>query len=304
MHGLVPSFSMLKAFDAFGKYGGVRKAALALGVDHAMVSRHLAALEAYVGTALVERKGNTRVLTADGVEYHRRVSAAFQEIANATLVLRKRDERQLLIWCSPGLAYHWLASRLAAFRERGISIELRPMDYQPDFSTNEADGDIRYVRNPSQERAHPDTKFVDIARPPVFPVASPVYAESVKARIGDATAFLDLRLLHEENDLEWRAWFATQGVEIPPSTLPGPRMWHAHVMLEAARAGEGVALANPFLVSQYLANGQLVRLSARETPLEEVSLGSYQFTTRVDRWNSPPVARFRNWLLEQAATSN
>jgi DNA-binding transcriptional LysR family regulator len=48
---------MLKAFDAFGKTGGVRKAAGMLGLNHAAVSRQLAALEAYVGAALIDREG-------------------------------------------------------------------------------------------------------------------------------------------------------------------------------------------------------------------------------------------------------
>ena len=110
---------MLRAFDAFGRAGGIRKAAQMLEVDHAVVSRHLSALEAFVGTALVDRSAGMRGLTSDGAEYHRRISAAFQDIANATLMLRKRHDQQLLVWCSPGFAYHWLSPRLSIFAAQG-----------------------------------------------------------------------------------------------------------------------------------------------------------------------------------------
>src|SRR5687767_5223001 len=125
-----PTLAMLKAFDAFGKTGGVRKAAGMLGLNHAAVSRQLAALEAYVGTALIDRDGGGHQLTEQGREFHRRISDALQEISNATRALRKRDDRQVLLWCSPGLAYHWLGPRLPALAKTrdGLALEIRPMD--------------------------------------------------------------------------------------------------------------------------------------------------------------------------------
>jgi hypothetical protein len=54
-----------------------------------------------------------------------------------------------------------------------------------------------------------------------------------------------MRLLHEESDLEWRLWFSSQGLKVALSPLAGPRLWHAHVALEAAKRDQGIALANP-----------------------------------------------------------
>jgi len=48
----IPPFASLKAFESVGRAGGVRKAALELGIDHAVVSRHLRALEAWLGQPL------------------------------------------------------------------------------------------------------------------------------------------------------------------------------------------------------------------------------------------------------------
>lgn len=276
-----------------------------LEVDHAVVSRHLSALEAFVGTALIDRSAGTRSLTSDGAEYHRRVSAAFQEISNATLMLRKRHDQQLLIWCSPGFAYHWLSPRLSAFADQddNLAVELRPMDYGPDFAINEADGDIRYVRHNAAASVPADCRWIELATPPVYPVASPTFADSISGRLREARDLLSMRLLHEEGDMEWRSWFESQGITLPPSTIAGPRFWHAHVMLDAAKSGQGIALANDFLTRNDLLSGQLVALKPTETAFGPASIGSYHFTARSDRWHNGTLARFRNWLTKEAGRS-
>lgn len=298
----VPSLAMLRAFDAFGRAGGIRKAAQMLKVDHAVVSRHLSALEAFVGTALIDRSAGMHALTSDGAEYHRRISAAFQDISNATLMLRKRHDKQLLIWCSPGFAYHWLSPRLATFADRNdnLAFELRPMDYGPDFAINEADGDIRYVRHSAAATLPASCRSVELATPPVYPVASPTYADSISGRLRDARDLLGLRLLHEEGDAEWRLWFENQGISLPNSTIAGPRFWHAHVMLDAAKSGQGVALANDFLARADLLSGQLVILRPSDVAFAPTSIGSYHFIARSDRWQNAMLARFRNWLVREA----
>ncbi|MBK6491325.1 MAG: LysR family transcriptional regulator [Sphingomonadales bacterium] len=45
----------LRAFEAVGRLGGVRRAAKELSIDHAVVSRHVRSLEAWVGIPLVVR---------------------------------------------------------------------------------------------------------------------------------------------------------------------------------------------------------------------------------------------------------
>ena len=298
----VPSLAMLRAFEAFGRAGGTRKAAQLLELHHAVVSRHLSALESFVGTALIDRSTGTHSLTADGAEYHRRISAALQEISNATLMLRKRNDQQLLVWCSPGLAYHWLSRRLSNFSlaHPDISLELRPMDYAPDMSINEADADIRYVRHDADATPSLACRWVELAAPPIYPVASPSFAADIAARLRSADDLLTMPLLHEESDLEWRLWLESQGVKPPASTIAGPRLWHAHVLLDAATSGQGIALTNDFLAHTERLNGRLVALQATQTPFKPVLLGSYRFAARADRWHSNALAIFRNWLTKAA----
>ncbi|RYY09097.1 MAG: LysR family transcriptional regulator, partial [Alphaproteobacteria bacterium] len=66
----VPSLTALRAFEAIGSTGGLRRAARYLRVDHAVVSRHLRSLEVAVGVALVDRNQAGGRLTPAGQHYH------------------------------------------------------------------------------------------------------------------------------------------------------------------------------------------------------------------------------------------
>lgn len=296
----LPAFATLRAFEAVGTLRGIRRAAQSLGLDHAVVSRHIRSLEEWAGVRLVERVRGSISLTEHGVRFHSRISAALLEIAQAAAELAGRaQEQRLHIWSVPGFASQWLARHLASFQAANpsIEIELHPTDYSPDLTRYEADIDIRYMAGSKTFSAaivRGGVRRFELARPRVYAVASPDCA----ARLGpitSASAFLDAPLIHEENDSQWRAWLAAHGVAVA-GTIKGPRVWHADVALEAARRGQGIALANPFLLGDDLAAGRLVDLLAPAGPACAVTLGVYVFAARADSWHSPGVAAFRRWI--------
>jgi LysR family transcriptional regulator, glycine cleavage system transcriptional activator len=294
----MPPFAALRAFEAFGRCGGVRRAAQALGLDHAVVSRHLRALEAWTGAKLIDRRPGVQQLTEDGERYYLRLRGAMAEIVDATSeIMRREDERRLSIWCIPGFASEWLTGKLWEFQRRNpdLDIEFHPTDSPPDFSRYEADVDIRYTMDSAAPLAE-GVRRLEIARPPVFAVASPECLASLPP-IDTAADLLSAPLLHEENFEYWRAWFGLNGVEVSEA-LKGPRLWHAHLTVEAARRGQGVALANAFLLRDDLASGRLVNVMGARTP--PVVLGGYTFAGRIDRWQMPAISRLRRWLEREA----
>ncbi|HXW26702.1 MAG TPA: LysR substrate-binding domain-containing protein, partial [Xanthobacteraceae bacterium] len=84
----------------------------------------------------------------------------------------------------------------------------------------------------------------------------------------------------------------------PPERLSGPRLWHAPLAIEAAARGQGIAIANELIVREELAAGALV-----EVMRTDVKLQPYVFAARADRWNQPPIARFRAWLMARLRSS-
>src|SRR5690606_36457573 len=143
--------------------------------------------------------------------------------------------------------------------------------YAPDMTSNEADADIRYVRHNMDAAPLKDCRWVELAAPPIYAVASPTFAASTTEGLRSAHDLLTMRLLHEESDLEWRLWFQNQNIELPDNPIAGPRLWHAHVLLDAAMNGRGVALTNDFLARNERLVGKLVALHANETPFRPVT---------------------------------
>jgi LysR family transcriptional regulator, glycine cleavage system transcriptional activator len=298
----LPPFTALRAFEAVGRLDGIRRAAQSLGLNHAVVSRQVRALEEWAGARLIERFQGGTMLTEQGAQFHLRIAAAFDEITKASTALaRSGEQRGLSIWCIPGFACQWLTTRLSGFNRvyPDIEIELHPTDEAPDFSRFEADIDIRYVfgQKPTAGPGVCDgVRRFEIARPEVIPVASPAVAAQLQP-ITKPADLLRAPLLHEEDHLQWEAWFASHGVSIA-SALRGPRLWHAHLTVEAARQNQGVALANRFLLGNDLATGRLVQVVPKTADIASVSLGAYVFSAKADRWQSKTIVCFRNWLKQ------
>jgi DNA-binding transcriptional LysR family regulator len=299
---VLPPFAALRALDAVARLGGVRRAALALNLDHAVVSRHLRSIEAWTGRTLIDRsrKGGA-LLTEEGMRYHRRIALAIDGIAEATLDLMKStDQHSLHIWCMPAFAVQWLIARFDAFETANpkLAIELRPTNTVPDVSKHQADVDIRFVQAYGPPlKFPPGVRTLEIARPLTILVASPSYVERMTP-IDTAADVLKHHLVHRETFDTWKAWFVSQGMDgdIDLSGT-GPRLNHGHLMLDAARRGRGISLANELVAKDDIAAGRLVEIKGRQ-PFKEVVLGAYCFIAKTDRWDDLPIRKLRNWLIE------
>ena len=296
----LPPFASLRAFEAVGRLGGIRKAASELRVDHSVVSRHVRALETWLGIPLFHRNGATPQLNTQGQRYHHAISAAMVSMAQATREISPRNGRDhLLIWCVPGFATRWLGPNLDHFAQMhpDIEIELRPTDFSANFDHDDADGDIRFVRDISAITPPVGVSWTEVARPPVFPVASPQWCRSNPV-FCSARDFISQRLLHEENDEEWRGWMLSHGIT-GYVKLWGPRLWHAHMTLDAARRSQGMALTNPFLVANDIGEGLLQFVNPTDKHLA-AEIGAYVFSCREISNDRPAVRKFRSWITARA----
>ncbi|WP_333822613.1 LysR substrate-binding domain-containing protein [Pinisolibacter sp.] len=290
--GRMPPLTMVRAFEAVGRTASMRRAAVDLGVCHTVVSRHVRNLEGWLGARLVESGPRGVVLTDEGRAFHRAAAAAFDLIAEATRELKPARTRGLLrVWCVPGLAARWLAPRLADLQAAlpEVEIVLKATTERPDFAHHEADAEIRYAAGPDAAG-----RSVLLERSRLFPVASPAWVSTHEpiVRLADLE---HQRLIHEESRDQWRRWFEATGHR-PRGDLAGPRLWYASSALDAAVAGQGVALATRLQAADDIVAGRLVELL--ET---EVDLGGYWFVAPEARWNDPLLARFRTWLARSVA---
>jgi LysR family transcriptional regulator, glycine cleavage system transcriptional activator len=300
----IPPLASLRAFEAVGRLGGIRRAATSLGLDHSVVSRHLRQLEDWVGAALLQRTAGQVTLTEFGARYHGRISAALAELALATSEISNRHEtKKVLVWCVPGFAAQWIADRIARFEAQmpDCAIEVRPTDVGANLLAHEADVDIRFYLDdwppaPGGRGLH----YVELARPSIMIVASPSLAEELKdIALAD---LVDAPLIHEEHDHQWRSWLSLNNVKDLPAELPGPLLWHAHLAIAAARNGRGLALVSTYLVEADLRAGTLVELKVPEA--RQVVIGAYAYVTRADRWSADGIIEFRRFLQSEVSRFN
>jgi LysR family glycine cleavage system transcriptional activator len=284
----LPSLSALKAFEAVGRTRSVRAAGEELAVSPTVISRHLHNLQGDLGIDLVEPFGRGLRLTETGEAFHSQLTQAFYLLRQAVHNVRPTQRESLHIWCVPGIANRCLLPRLPELRGslKTLEIILQPTLSRPDFTRAEADAEIVYLSQP-EERSSLRAEL--LARPQVLAVANPSHRARYSSIAGPLD-LLELPLLHEESTQQWEQYLRHLGVlELPP--LRGPRLWHAHLAIEAARLGQGVALANRLLVEEDLAAGRLVEVFP-----SDIRLGGYYLIAPQGHWREPSMLALRGWL--------
>jgi DNA-binding transcriptional LysR family regulator len=270
----------------------MRQAADAMAVTHSVVSRHIRNLELWLGVDLFTGNRRATVLTPEGRRYFIAVSEGLDRIASATENIRPLTPWQNLnIWCVPGLASRWLVPKLDEVRELipDVEITIRPTLDVPDLAKGEVDLLITY--DPVNAEGWWQTELMS---PRVIAVASPDFFEHFPG-IKTPRDLLQVPLLHELSVDYWRQWLDRNGVSIV-TALKGPRLWYLNNVLDAAKNGQGVALAPEIVVRDDIRAGHL-----REIKAETVRIGTYNLYTRKEKVISRSLAKFREWVVKEFA---
>ena len=194
----------------------------------------------------------------------------------------------MIVAVARSFATRCLARRIGGFVAKHPWIEVR-LDGQRHLAdlSNDVDCAIR-VGNGDWPGLHVESLGSD----PIVPVA----CHSVAHRIGlepSSEALSGETLLHfVERDL-WSLWCNGNNLHVPLSTR-NVYFSETVMMLEAAEAGQGIAVARRSLVESAIQNGDLVALYANS-----VADGvGYYFCCSPDALNGRKVAAFRQWLFE------
>ena len=287
----------LRAFAAVYHSGGVRPAARALQVTHSSVSRHLHALEAWIGLPLLQSRAGARALsfTAQGEALGRAALASLSDLEGAIDQLREsRRANAVTISTTPSLAARWVLPRLADFERHHPRIELSVVGDQnlADPSAQGADLAIRMGQGP-----WPALACDPLMDDGLYPVVSPAYW----AAQGKPRSLTGLRLLHDRDpNASWQRWRQVYG----PKSLdirPGPRFASSDLVLRAAAQGLGVALARGRLAADDVAAGTLLRpLGKRQVVLAD----AYWIVRPETAAPRQVVATVIDWLSAQAMTEH
>jgi LysR family glycine cleavage system transcriptional activator len=294
----LPPLNALRAFEAAARHLSFIKAADELAVTPGAVSQQIKGLEDQIGCQLFRRLPRGVLLTDQGQRYSRRLTELFDQLMDATNDLRRETgPGTLTVSAMPSFAARWLIPRLGAFYQAVPSIVLRVLAESgiTDFAKDDTDLAIRYGPGRySGQRS--DLLFEE----DIFPVCSPSLLQGPHPLLGLA----DLRhhtLLHDEpypglHVLNWSTWLAQRGVH-DIDTRQGPRFTFTHMSIQAAAAGQGVALATSVFIGDDLETGRLVR------PFPDMVHGEYSYWLVCPEGNAerPKIATFRGWLMDEVA---
>ncbi|MDV2116660.1 LysR substrate-binding domain-containing protein [Alcaligenes faecalis] len=246
----LPPLNALRAFEVSGRRLSFRAAADELGVTQGAVAQQVRALEVHLGLALFQRHPRGLQLTLAGVTYLAEVTRAFDTLADATGRLLARPDT-VTISVTPTVAAKLLIPRLGDLQAALPDVELRTVATEAlsDFERDQVDIAVRLTRPPFSADLEAQLLF----RQDLVAVASP-------RLVGNMTLPLSIEqlrvlpLLHDAHD-HWATFLKTS------SKLPGVVFNQTTLALDAAIAGQGVALACKAFAATDLATGRLVQVA-------------------------------------------
>lgn len=285
-------------FEAAGRLGSFTDAAAELGIGQPAVSHQISQLERDLGLVLFQRRHRGVKLTREGRALLQAVEEGLGRIAEAVAALSHRGQRAHLdIGTDYGFAGLWLLPRLGGFRARHPGTEVRVVSTQAGYGQENDALDLEIGFGGAEWGADAVTLFPE----EVVAVCSPALLPG--GRTPDRPeALFGMTLLHLEDDevtagrwFTWAQWLEAVGLALPPET-PGLSFNTFPLTVQAAQAGQGVALGWRPLVDALLASGQLIQA----LPLTARSERGYKLRVRGAARSRPEVADFLAWLDAEA----
>ncbi|KVH48298.1 transcriptional regulator GcvA [Burkholderia diffusa] len=287
-----PPLNALRAFEAAARHLNFRLAADELGVTQGAVAQQVRHLEDVVEIQLFRRLPRGLALTREGLEYFSSVQRALQIIADATDALGQRP-MVLTVSTTPSFASKWLIPRLSDFGRLHPDIEVRVIadERLASFRADGVDIAIRLGKPP-----FPAGLVAQLLFPlDIFAVASPTLLDSARP-IRTPVDLSKHALLHDAHDL-WPEFIEKLGGKGQTDPTKGPRFSQSLLAIDAAIAGQGIALTSEPLVERDIAEGRLRRVFDFSFPM---SLGFYVVFPQASA-HSESLEAMRRWLFAQYA---
>jgi LysR family transcriptional regulator, glycine cleavage system transcriptional activator len=256
MRRSLPPLAALRAFEAAGRRLSFRAAADELGVTATAISHQIRLLEQILGLRLFHRETRRVRLTVEGTVLLPVLRDGFDAFARAIEEIRGRHAAGVLTLSAPtAFVAKWLVPRLADFRAAHPDCDLRlhASDSLFDFARDGVDVAVRYGPGP-----YPGLDAHRLVVDRVAPACSPRLAIRSKSDLARHP------LLHFEwPDLTdetptWPAWLRKAGITDIDGGA-GIRFSDEGHVIQAAIAGQGIALVSVVLTADDLASGTLIQ---------------------------------------------
>jgi DNA-binding transcriptional LysR family regulator len=295
----LPPLDLLRTFVAVGRRMSITLAAQDLCIVQSAVSRQIQALETALGCRLFVRAYRSIEFTPEGRHLFRTADPMLEQLGSVIGTLRPPAERPCItITATIGVTALWLLPRLGAFQRGAPDIDVRvaATNRVMDLERDGMDLALRYC--PDAAAPHGAVRlFSEI----LVPVAHP----SLGVTAIEEPARLRRHVLIDYDDpsrpwLQWKHWL--RGAGHKSGTAGNGRLLFNQYdqVVQAALAGQGVALGRLALVASLLAEGRL----AVATRLPPVTTDHGYWLLERPGASSRALSAVRDWILAEAAATN
>jgi len=249
-----PPLNTLRGFEAAARLGSFHKAAEELHLTQSAISQQIRSLETFLEQPLFFRSGRSVSLTDAGHDLYSTTQSMLLQLSVGIRRLEQyRKPNQLVVNTTPAFARHWLLPRLGDFHRQcpDVDLWLFTSFEAPDMATQTIDLTIRDDLGPQVECSYQEL-FSDRFYPACHPDLLGVPAEQRTT-------------LHGEREMDWSHWVVQGGDDVGQRSN-GLNFSDPGLLLDAACAGNGIALVSQLLAANARSNGLLKPLSERSIP--------------------------------------
>jgi LysR family glycine cleavage system transcriptional activator len=282
----LPPLNALRAFEAAGRKLNFRAAADELFVTQGAVAQQVRTLEEHMGFPLFQRLPKGVALTSQGTIYFAEVTRAFEILKKATAQILK-EPNTVTISVTPTFATKLLLPQLSSLTNAVPEADLRTVATESiaDFDRDQVDIAVRLTRPPFPASFETQLLFTQ----KLVPVASPHLISHITLPIS-LKHLRDMTLLHDSHN-HWPRFFNTT------DKLSGTVFNQTALTIDAALAGQGVAIACQAFVQADLSAGRLVQVSDSILTVEP----DYYLVRKRTSNSRPTVDAVWNWCIKNLA---
>jgi LysR family transcriptional regulator, glycine cleavage system transcriptional activator len=252
----LPPLSSLRAFEAAARHGSFKRAADELAVTPTAISHRIRVLEDHTGLKLFVRQVRQVTLTDAGAQLYPVLRHGFDAIETVLARLTQANRRErVTVSATHAFTAKWLVPRVARFHASHPDIDLHAhaSDETVDFDAHGVDIAVRYGNGPYPGLAT-EVMFADAYAPVVNPMLG---VRTIADLQSVPLIHFDWKKVSAANPT-WETWFARTGMEWHPSRGQLRYSDEGHA-IQAAVAGQGVALLSLALVADEIAAGYLAQ---------------------------------------------
>lgn len=284
----LPPVNALRAFAAAGRHLNFRAASDELGVSQGAVAQQIRLLEDHLGQTLFTRLPRGVALTSLGAIYHAEVKRAFDILTEATAQMSDGDD-SVTISVTPTFATRLLIQSLPLLSAILPDVTIRTIATVAviDFDRDQVDIAVRET-----SLGFPGEYDAELLFRQNFTVVASPHLLKDHLFQNDAGALTPnslrtMPLLHDSYG-HWPKFFGTE------DRLPGPVFNQISLAIDAALAGQGLAIVSRAFVQSDLQAGRLIELG----PTGEETDRDYYLIRKKSQRSRPTLDIVWNWCLE------